>query len=45
MQIKNALERIKEVDSDDGEEIIVIAFEVMDKIIKAINIKYKMIKE
>jgi len=45
MQINNALERIKEVDSDDGEEIIVIAFEVMDKIIKAINIKYKMIKE
>lgn len=42
MQIKNALEGIKEVDRDDGEEIIVIAFEVMGKIIKDSIIKYKM---
>ena len=45
MQIKNTLEGIQEVDSEDGEEIIVIAFEVMDKIIKDSKIKYKMIKE
>lgn len=41
MQIKNALEKIKEVDSDDGEGIIVIAFEVMGKTIEVSEIKYK----